>query len=285
MQKTILDSHFVSGSHASNNVNTIRSKTSVSISNSETASVWGLLWKEVKSWWNNWLGTAFYSLIGVGATIGISYSAYTSYWKNKRNFKLKNGENLKITLELHPNNGDNNDHWYGRFYNDGSSIDVECSCQRKFKKNSSNNLLSVTYVLTNILKKPGLLLYSLDKEGKEGKTISETDWFPIVDYYPGYNTVSIYKYKSKKEKIGNLVIKREIITDEQLCKMCKEIINCTQCECKSSSCITANGVNKCCVAIEKKKCCICKNKQDKLKCECKALCCKNCDEKLKIAKI
>ncbi|MDJ1647297.1 hypothetical protein [Mycoplasma phocimorsus] len=271
----ILDSHFASGSHASNNVNTIRSKTSVSISNSETTSVWRLVWAEVKSWWNNWLGTAFYGLIGVSATIGISYSAYTSYWKNKRNFMLKEGENLKITLQLFLKEGISENNWYGRFYNEDSEIYTDCSCQRKFKKendkfnNNNNKILSVSYILTNGPTRPKLLLYNNE---------IESEYFSIIDYYPGYNIIPFYKYNSKKEKIGDLFIKREKITDQILCEMYTKSENYIECKHNSLCCKIEEMTNKCHIAIEKKKCRICENKQNKSKCECKAFCCKNCDE-------
>ncbi|MDJ1646653.1 hypothetical protein [Mycoplasma phocimorsus] len=259
MQDTMNGIHFVSGSHISNEVRAMRIKTSVSISNSETTSVWGLLWKEVKSWWNNWLGTAFYGLIGVGATIGIGYSAYTSYWKNKRNFKLGKDENLKITLELYPEkeNNKNNGHWYGRFYNVDSSIETKCECQRRFKKcnNGNNNApFSISYILTNGPTKPSLFLYNLDDKNNEQFYMKYR--FPIKDYYPGSNKISIFGYKngsSAKEKLGDLIITREIVTDNYINKCC--VVTTTQPQCKHNSecCNKENDKKQCCIAVEVKK--------------------------------
>ncbi|MDJ1648930.1 hypothetical protein [Mycoplasma phocimorsus] len=281
IQNTILDSQFSSGNHVSSTF-TIEKiekvKEEIVKTSNKDVSVWGLLWNEVKGWWNNWMSTVFYGLVGAGATIGIGYSAYTAYWNNKRNFQLKQNENLKITLKLYPVNVNNSGHWFGRFYNNGSSIDVECSCQRKFNSESENSPLMVKYILTNTLKNPKLYLYNLDKEGKDGKVILDTNLFSILDYYPGYNTVPFYKYGIKKEKLGDLIINREVITDEELCKMYTDQNKYIKCEHESSCCKIAGTIKKCHIAIEKKKCCSCENKQNKSECECKALCCKNCDE-------
>ncbi|MDJ1648931.1 hypothetical protein [Mycoplasma phocimorsus] len=278
MQDVMGSIKLASGSHAS-------SETEISIEQIEKAkkaivktynkkvSVWSLLWKEVKDWWNDWMGTVFYGLIGVGATIGIGYSAYTSYWKNKRNFKLKDGENLKITLELYPENGVKSEDWYAYFYNDNSILDTDCSCQRKFKNKNSNNIFFVSYILRNGPTSPKLLLYKENKADNKKEEL-ETDWFLIVDYYPGINKVPFYKYKSNKEKLGELVIKREIVLDTELCEICKKQENFVECECKSSKCTSINNTKKCYIAIEKKKCNICTNNEiTQKKCKCISLYC------------
>ncbi|MDJ1648158.1 hypothetical protein, partial [Mycoplasma phocimorsus] len=270
MQDIMFDTQFASGSSVSNETkaSTMRTSNSISIKNFEYPSVWKLLWIEVKSWWNNWMGTVFYGLVGASATIGIGYSAYTAYWNNKRNFNLKQNENLKITLEIKPKNNNHSDNWYANFYNNNSILDTDCSCQRKFKNKSGNNNYSVSYILRNGPINPKLILYNYKDSN------SETDWFPIIDYYPGSNIVSFYKFGGKKEKLGDLVIRREIISDEQLCEICTKQEHFITCECTSSKCKNNNRVNECHIAIEKKKCNICTNNENgQEECKCKFLCC------------
>ncbi|MDJ1646651.1 hypothetical protein [Mycoplasma phocimorsus] len=232
------------------------------LSSPKIPSAQSIIWNALKDWWKNWISPIFYGLIGVSSSIGLGYVLYTEYWKNKRNFKLEDKQNLKITLELYPKDDKNKNNWYGLFYNNNSTLYTECSCQRRFK-NGSNTFLSVSYILRNGPNNPGLILYKEDKTDSK-KTEVETPWFPIIDYYPGANKVPFYKYGSKNEKLGDLVIKREIINDDKLCDTYKKMINETDYKCEFS----------CCVAIEKKKCdkqqctsnsanCICKNNMSK----------------------
>ncbi|MDJ1648156.1 hypothetical protein [Mycoplasma phocimorsus] len=252
MHDTMNGIQFVSGSHISNEVRAMRIKASVSISNSETTSVWGLLWKEAKRWWNNWLGTAFYGLIGVGTTIGIGYSAYTSYWKNKRNFKLKNNQQLKIKLDFYPEEDKKNGNWFGYFYNEGSSIQTECSCQRKFKQ-EQNSSLSIIYILNNGPTKPELMFYNLADDGK--KENYYTNKFPIKDYFPGSSKILLYGFESntnKKIKLGNLLITRELIEKEEYKKNCDNTTKQINHVCNSNCCKSNDTIKKCCIAIEEK---------------------------------
>ncbi|MDJ1647607.1 hypothetical protein [Mycoplasma phocimorsus] len=266
MQNTILDSHFARGSHVSSNYTSIKFQSNVEkieklkenmLKTSKNNLVWKLLWDEVKSWWNNWLGTAFYGLIGVGATIGIGYSAYTAYWKNKRNFKLQSGQKLKIKLDFYPEEDKKNGNWFGYFYNVDSSIETKCECQRRFKKcnNGNNNApFSISYILTNGPTKPSLFLYNLDDKNNEQFYMKYR--FPIKDYYPGSNKISIFGYKngsSVKEKLGDLIITREIVTDNYINECC--VVTTTQPQCKHNSecCNKENDKKQCCIAVEAKK--------------------------------
>ncbi|MDJ1648157.1 hypothetical protein [Mycoplasma phocimorsus] len=256
MQDIMFDTQFASGSSVSNKVNTIRDRTSVSISNYENTSVWRLLWAEVKSWWNNWLGTAFYGLIGVGATIGIGYSAYTAYWKNKRNFKLKDGEGLKITLELYPEQGKNIGNWFARFYNIGTSIEAKCICQTRFHKKENLSLYNIEYILTNGPENPKLLLYNTEKPDKTGKDYFETNFISIKDYYPDSSSeVSVFGFENRgkdKKKLGCLVISRKIIKLNENNNVCSASSSTEKCECKSLSCESDKNKKCNCIAIEEK---------------------------------
>ncbi|MDJ1648933.1 hypothetical protein [Mycoplasma phocimorsus] len=259
-QDDMPNSQFRIGGHASSESKVEKTiDSTVTATNTQIPSIWSMLWDELKNWWNIWLGTAFYGLVGVGATIGIGYSAYTSYWKNKRNFKLKKDEKLKVTLEIHLKEENNKGHWYGLFYNNNTSIQTDCSCQRRFiKKEKSdtmnNNLLFVSYILTNELLNPSLLLYNLDGENNNGEENYYTNKFIIKDYYPGSNIIPFYAYNSKnntKEKIGNLVISREVITENNFNDICEKIMQENKNKCKLSCHMNENNSKKCCIAIEK----------------------------------
>ncbi|MDJ1648052.1 hypothetical protein [Mycoplasma phocimorsus] len=252
IQDDMPNSEFRIGSHASSeskvSVNRIeKAKYVITKTFNKEVSVWSLLWKKVKGWWNDWMSTAFYGLVGAGATIGIGYSVYTAYWNNKTNFKLEKEENLKITLELYPEKDININNWYAHFYNGGKSVVNDCSLKRKFKNNSSNGsnrkFVSISYILRNGPTNPKLLLYNLDNNDLD------TNVFPIKYYYPGENKISFYKHDDKNKKLGELFIKREIITDDDLLKMYTKTVNCTECKC-NSSCWTAIDEKKSCIAIE-----------------------------------
>ncbi|MDJ1647609.1 hypothetical protein [Mycoplasma phocimorsus] len=260
MQDTIFDFHFASGSHASSEtkVSTTRTINSVSIKNSETLSVWKLLWKEVKGWWNNWMSTVFYGLVGVGATIGIGYSAYTAYWNNKINFNLKENEGLKITLEFYPEIENKDGYWFGRFYNNSNSVKIECLCQRRFKKrNANNSQLFIEYVLTNQPKNSGFLLYNVKNCDDTGEGYFDTDFIAIKDHYPGSNEISIIGFENGKKdhkKLGRLVIAREKIIINQTKNICNPSSSNEECKCscKSLPC-ESDTIKKCnCMAIEEK---------------------------------
>ncbi|MDJ1647296.1 hypothetical protein [Mycoplasma phocimorsus] len=256
MHDTMNGIQFMSGSHTSNEVRATRIKASVSISNYETTSVWRLVWAEVKSWWNNWLGTAFYGLIGVGATIGIGYSAYTAYLKNKKFFKLKENEGLKITLEFFPEVKNKVGYWFGRFYNNWDSIKIDCLCQRRFKKNiKSDNNFSwiIEYILTKDPNNTGLLLYNLTECNDTGNENYDTKFIPIGDYYTESNEIPVFGYENRnknEKRLGNLVITRKVITQDQIKNICNTSSSIQKCECKSSSC-ESDTIKKCsCIAIE-----------------------------------
>ncbi|MDJ1645915.1 hypothetical protein QLQ80_02355 [Mycoplasma sp. M5725] len=264
IQDTILDSQFASGSHVSNNYTSIQSQFNVEkiektkeeiLKNpNKKVSVWGLLWEEVKGWWNNWMGTAFYGLIGVSATIGIGYSAYTSYWNNKRNFILNDGEKLKIKLELYPDDRKNIGHWFARFYNKGSAIKTTCICQTRFEKRNNTLPLSIEYILTNTPKNPGLLLYNTEKNDKKGKDNFDTNFISIKDYYPGTNEIIVFGFENggkEKKRLGRLKISRELIRKEQSEK-CYTLETKEGCNNQSSSHTTTNGKTVFSIAEEQK---------------------------------
>ncbi|MDJ1648932.1 hypothetical protein [Mycoplasma phocimorsus] len=80
--------------------------------------------------------------------------------------------------------------------------------------------------------------------------------FPIKDYYPESNKISIFRYKngsSAKEKLGNLIITREIVIDNYINECC--VVTTTQLQCKhNSECYNKeNDKKQCCIAVEAKK--------------------------------
>ena len=270
--------------------NRLQSKTKKSMASDSLSSnsVWfdtKNIWTRIKNWWNSWGEPLFIGLFWLSGVAGIGIASYNIHLSNKRNFKLQTGEKLKVTLEFQPESGKSGGTWYGLFYNNGSSLDACCSCQRRFKSNnnnqqtdSSNKPVSISYYLVSGPSKPGVLLYNLEGEGSEcnkGTDKYATKLITFKDYYPGSNTIDVYGYQGKEVnktlKLGKLTVTRKLIKcnaedkEDEVCKCYKNDANSNECKCiceckkpMSSSSTTSEANNSSC---ECKKVCTNNNSQ------------------------
>ena len=274
--------------------NRLQSKTKKNIISDSLSSnsVWfdtKNIWTRIKNWWNSWGEPLFIGLFWLSGVAGIGIASYNIHLNNKRNFKLQEGEKLKITLELQPESSITGGYWYGRFYNKGTSLEACCLCQKRFKTENcdkqsttpGNNSVSISYYLVSGPTNPGVLLYNLDNADNKGnKENYATHIIYFKDYYPGISTLSINGYKDgdpkKSAKLGKLTVIRELIKKEDVannsntyecildCKnqdtaqsptltsVCKCENMCSEkCEYKNKE--SSSNKAKCCCILEEKK--------------------------------
>ena len=265
-------------------VTTKRNVTSDSLSsNSVWFDTWNI-WSRIKNWWNSWGEPLFIGIFWLSGVAGIGVAAYNIHLNNKRDFKLKDGQQLKVTLDFQPESDVTGGSWYGRFYNDGGSLESCCSCQRKFKSKNSNNSENSTssypvtnsFILVNGPSKPGVMLYNLEGSDDKSSNGKEKYWTNIItfkDYYPGSNTIDVYGYQgsttSVRKKLGKLTVVRELIE-------CKEKDECSCCK-EESECCKKENLKKCKCICECKNDTTCQNNQTQMQqnsCCCEIKCCK-----------